>query len=45
MLLAQLGTALTTSPEWLLAFVAIGSYFIWSAVIEERITGTLFKGA
>jgi protein-S-isoprenylcysteine O-methyltransferase Ste14 len=35
-LLAMIGTALATNLYWLIAFVACGAYFIYSATVEER---------
>jgi protein-S-isoprenylcysteine O-methyltransferase Ste14 len=37
LLLAIVGTALATNLWWLIAFVLLGAYFIYSATVEERI--------
>jgi protein-S-isoprenylcysteine O-methyltransferase Ste14 len=36
LLLAMLGTALATTLYWLIALVIVGSYFLFSARVEER---------
>ena len=36
-LLAMLGSALVVSPVWLVAFLILGPYFIYSARTEERL--------
>jgi protein-S-isoprenylcysteine O-methyltransferase Ste14 len=36
LLLAMLGTALATTLYWLIAFVTLGAYFLFSARVEER---------
>ena len=41
-LLAMLGTALVTSLYWLLAFAVLGSYFIYSATVEEKLLASSF---
>ncbi len=41
-LLAMIGTAIAVSPYWLLAVVAIGAYFVYSALAEERFMASSF---
>lgn len=41
-LLAIIGTAVATSIYWLLIAVIAGIYFIYSAVVEERLMMTQF---
>lgn len=44
-LLAMLGTALTVNVYWLLLFVVMGAYFIYSARVEEGIMTSSFPDA
>jgi protein-S-isoprenylcysteine O-methyltransferase Ste14 len=44
-LLAILGTALATNLYWLLALVLIGTYFLYSARVEERLMSASFPDA
>ncbi len=41
-LLAMLGTALATNIYWLIAFVVLGVYFVYSATVEEKLLTTTF---
>jgi protein-S-isoprenylcysteine O-methyltransferase Ste14 len=41
-LLAILGSALATTLYWLIALVALGIYFVYSARVEERLMTTSF---
>jgi protein-S-isoprenylcysteine O-methyltransferase Ste14 len=41
-LLATIGTALATNLYWLALFLLMGSYFIYSATVEERLMTTSF---
>ncbi len=41
-LLAVLGTALTTNIYWLIAFAVLGVYFVYSATVEERLLTASF---
>lgn len=45
LLLAILGTALATNIYWLIAFVVLGAYFTYSAVVEERNMANVFPVA
>ena len=45
LLLAMLGSALATTLYWLIAFVILGGYFIFSARVEEKILGEEFPDA
>jgi protein-S-isoprenylcysteine O-methyltransferase Ste14 len=45
LLLAMLGTALATNLWWLIALVAIGGYFVYSATVEERMLTSAFPAA
>ncbi len=44
-LLAILGSALATSLYWLIALVALGVYFVYSARVEERLMTSSFPSA
>jgi protein-S-isoprenylcysteine O-methyltransferase Ste14 len=44
-LLATIGTAVAVSWYWLIAVALIGSYFVYSAVMEERYMTGLFPDA
>ena len=44
-LLAILGSALATTLYWLIAFVALGIYFVYSARVEERLMTCSFPSA
>ena len=44
-LLAMLGTALATNLYWLIALVAVGAYFVYSARVEERLMSASFPAA
>jgi protein-S-isoprenylcysteine O-methyltransferase Ste14 len=44
-LLAVLGTALAVNTYWLIILVAMGAYFIYSAVVEEKLMTNTFPGA
>ena len=41
-LLAILGTALATNIYWLITFVVLGVYFVYSATVEEKLLTTTF---
>jgi protein-S-isoprenylcysteine O-methyltransferase Ste14 len=41
-LLAMIGTAVAVSPYWLVAVVAVGAYFVYSAFAEERFMASRF---
>jgi protein-S-isoprenylcysteine O-methyltransferase Ste14 len=41
-LLALIGTTIAVSPYWLVAVVAIGAYFVYSAFAEERFMASRF---
>lgn len=41
-LLAMAGTAIAVSPYWLIAVAVLGTYFVFSAVTEERNMARLF---
>jgi protein-S-isoprenylcysteine O-methyltransferase Ste14 len=41
-ILAAIGTTIAVSPYWLVAVVAIGAYFVYSAFMEERFMVTRF---
>ncbi len=41
-ILAMIGTTIAVSLYWLVAVVALGAYFLYSAIVEERIMGRLF---
>ncbi len=41
-ILAMVGTTIATSPFWLVAVAALGGYFLYSAVTEERFMSGLF---
>jgi protein-S-isoprenylcysteine O-methyltransferase Ste14 len=45
LLLAILGTALATNIYWLIALVVMGTYFVYSATVEERLLTTSFPAA
>jgi protein-S-isoprenylcysteine O-methyltransferase Ste14 len=42
LLLGMLGTALATTPYWLIAMGVVGAYFIYSARVEERLMTATF---
>lgn len=42
LLLGVLGTAIATSVYWLIAFVLVGAYFIYSARVEEGLMESAF---
>jgi len=44
-ILAMVGTAMAVSPAWLFAVAIFGSYFLISAVVEERSMAKLFPAA
>jgi protein-S-isoprenylcysteine O-methyltransferase Ste14 len=41
-ILAMVGTAIAVSVYWLIAVVLLGGYFLYSAIMEERIMAGLF---
>jgi protein-S-isoprenylcysteine O-methyltransferase Ste14 len=41
-LLGIVGTALATELWWLVVFGTLGAYFVWSAIVEERLMGDAF---
>ena len=41
-ILAMIGTTIAVSPFWLVAVAALGAYFLYSAVMEERYMAGLF---
>ncbi len=41
-ILAMIGTTISVSVFWLVAVVVLGGYFIYSAVMEERLMASLF---
>ncbi len=41
-ILGMIGTAIAISFYWLIAVVVIGAYFLYSAIVEERLMGRLF---
>ncbi len=41
-ILAMIGTTIAVSLYWLVAVLLLGSYFLWSAVVEERNMAHLF---
>jgi protein-S-isoprenylcysteine O-methyltransferase Ste14 len=41
-ILAMVGTAIAVSVYWLIAVVLLGAYFLYSAIMEERLMGGLF---
>ncbi len=45
LLLAVLGTALATNVYWLIVLGAMGSYFIYSATVEEKLMTSSFPTA
>jgi protein-S-isoprenylcysteine O-methyltransferase Ste14 len=44
-ILAMIGTGIAVSLYWLAAVIVIGAYFVYSAVVEERLMGRLFPGS
>jgi protein-S-isoprenylcysteine O-methyltransferase Ste14 len=44
-LLGMVGTTIAVSLYWLIAVAALGAYFLFSAVIEERNMARLFPAA
>jgi protein-S-isoprenylcysteine O-methyltransferase Ste14 len=44
-ILAMIGTAIAVSVYWLVAVVLLGAYFVYSAVMEERLMTGLFPGS
>ncbi len=44
-ILAMIGTTIAVSLYWLVAVVLIGPYFVYSAVVEERMMAGLFPGS
>ncbi len=44
-LLATIGTALAVTLYWLIVFLVLATYFIYSARVEERLMGASFPGA
>jgi len=44
-ILAMVGTAIAVSLYWLIAAAALGAYFLFSAVVEERTMAGLFPAA
>jgi protein-S-isoprenylcysteine O-methyltransferase Ste14 len=42
LLLGMLGTAVATSPYWLIAIGIMGAYFLYSARVEERLMSASF---
>jgi protein-S-isoprenylcysteine O-methyltransferase Ste14 len=44
-ILAMVGTAVAVSLYWLAAVVLVGGYFIYSALVEERLMSGLFPDA
>ena len=44
-ILAMIGTTIAVSLDWLVAVVVIGGFFIYSAIMEERIMTGLFPSA
>lgn len=45
LILAMVGTAVAVSWYWLIAVGALGGYFVYSAIMEERYMTTLFPEA
>lgn len=41
-ILAMIGTTIAVSLYWLVAVVALGAYFLYSAIVEERLMTRLF---
>ena len=41
----MIGTAIAVSVYWLVAVVLLGAYFVYSAVMEERLMTSLFPGS
>jgi len=44
-ILAMIGTTIAVSLYWLVAVVLIGAYFLYSAIVEERLMARLFPGS
>jgi protein-S-isoprenylcysteine O-methyltransferase Ste14 len=44
-ILAMIGTTIAVSLYWLVAVVFIGAYFLYSAIVEERLMARLFPGS
>jgi protein-S-isoprenylcysteine O-methyltransferase Ste14 len=44
-LLASFATALVINIDWLLVFIVVGAYFIYSATVEEKIMLKQFPGS
>jgi len=44
-ILAMIGTTIAVSLYWLVAVVVIGAYFLYSAIVEERLMARLFPGS
>ena len=41
-ILAMIGTTIAVSVYWLVAVALLGAYFLYSAIVEERIMARLF---
>ena len=41
-ILAMIGTTIAVSLYWLVAVVVLGAYFLYSAIVEERVMARLF---
>jgi protein-S-isoprenylcysteine O-methyltransferase Ste14 len=41
-ILAGIGTAIGVAPQWLVVVAVIGSYFVYSAVMEQRYMSSRF---
>jgi len=44
-ILAMIGTTIAVSLYWLVAVALIGTYFLYSAVVEERTMASVFPGS
>jgi protein-S-isoprenylcysteine O-methyltransferase Ste14 len=44
-ILAMIGTTIAVSLYWLVAVILLGSYFLYSAIMEERNMAQLFPGS
>jgi protein-S-isoprenylcysteine O-methyltransferase Ste14 len=44
-ILAMIGTTIAVSLYWLVAVAVLGAYFLYSAIVEERLMARLFPGS
>jgi protein-S-isoprenylcysteine O-methyltransferase Ste14 len=44
-ILAMIGTTIAVSLYWLVAVIVLGAYFLYSAIVEERVMARVFPGS